>query len=130
MIAVDASALVAIVLGEVDAERLAAAIRADVAITGAPTLLEAAIVVEARQGADAARDLQLLVDRAIDDVVAADRDHVESALKAWRRFGKGRHAAALNFGDCLSYAVADVAGVPLLFKGSDFAETDIAAVSF
>lgn len=127
MIAVDASAVVAIVLGEIDAEALLELIIGRPACIGAPTLLEAAIVVEARQGPDAARDLQLLVEGAIDEVVDFTSQHTRAALAAWRRFGKGRHPAALNFGDCQAYAVADVAAVPLLFVGDDFTRTDIEA---
>ncbi len=127
MIAVDTSALVAIVLGEPDAETLLAVLQGEPCIMGAPTMLEATIVVEARQGPDAARDLALLVDGAIGEVVPFGVEHAASAARAWRRFGKGRHPAGLNFGDCLAYAVADVAGVPLLFKGEDFAATDLRA---
>lgn len=128
MIAVDASALVAIVLGEQDAEALLEALQSDVALVGAPSLLEAAIVVEARQGPDATRDLDLLVEGAVDEVVPFSAAHARSALAAWRRFGKGRHGAALNFGDCLAYAIAEQAAVPLLFKGEDFSKTDITEV--
>jgi len=128
MIAVDTSALCAVVLGEPDAERYLDALQRDRAILSAVSLAEAAIVVEARQGPDAERDLRLLVDATISDVVAADADHAQCAVGAWRRFGKGRHPAALNFGDCFAYAVASLGGVPLLFKGDDFAQTDIAGV--
>ena len=61
-------------------------------------------------------------------IVDVDRDHAWAAVGAWRRFGKGRHPAGLNFGDCFSYATARLAGVPLLFKGDDFSQTDIASV--
>lgn len=124
MIAVDTSAVVAIVLGEVDAEALLTVIEAEHTIMSAATLTEAGIVVEARQGPDASRDLQTLVDSAI-EVVSFDRDHARAAHAAWIRFGKGRHPASLNLGDCFSYATASLAGVPLLFKGSDFTQTDI-----
>ncbi len=127
MIAVDSSALVAIVLGEADAAPLLDVLQREPSIVGAPTLLEATIVVEARQGPDATRDLELLVDGAIDEVVAFGLEHSAAAARAWRRFGKGRHPAGLNFGDCLAYAVADVADVALLFKGDDFASTDLPA---
>jgi ribonuclease VapC len=126
MIALDTSVLVAIVLGEPDAELYVERLRAGQVIVGAPTVLESAIVVEARQGPDAARDLELLIDRTAREIPFGS-EHARSAVRAWRRFGKGRHSAALNFGDCLAYAVADVAGCPLLFKGQDFRSTDIAA---
>jgi ribonuclease VapC len=89
------------------------------------SLVESAIVVEARQGADAARDLHLLVDATIDELVPVDGDHAKAAIAAWRRFGRGRHPAELNLGDCFAYAVAQIAGVPLLYKGDEFSATDI-----
>lgn len=130
MIAVDTSALVAIVLGEPEAESVLQAMQRQPAILGAPTVVEASIVVEARQGPDATRDLDLLVAGAINDVVPFDSAHAATAREAWRRFGKGRHPAGLNFGDCLAYASARVPDVPLLFKGDDFTKTDIPAVSY
>lgn len=127
MIAVDTSALVAVVLGESDAERYLAVLERHPARVCTVSLAEAAIVVEARQGGDAARDLRLLVDETVDEVVPIDDEHAWTAVAAWRRFGKGRHPAALNFGDCFAYAMAHLAGLPLLFKGNDFRQTDIAA---
>lgn len=124
MIAVDTSAVVAIVLGELDAEAFVSVIEREHSILSAATLTEASIVVEARQGPDATRDLQTLVDAAI-EIVPFDHEHSRSAFAAWKRFGKGRHPAALNMGDCYSYATASIAGVPLLFKGTDFTQTDI-----
>lgn len=125
MIAVDTSALVAVVLGEEGAERILEALQSAAARLSAVSWVEAQIVVEARQGPDAARDLQLLVEATIDDVVAVDVAHAAAAVAAWRRFGKGRHTAALNFGDCFAYALARLDGVPLLFTGNDFAQTDV-----
>lgn len=127
MIAADTSALVAVVLGEPDAERFLAALRSDAVAVSAVSLAEAAIVVEARQGPDAARDLELLVEGAVDRVVGVDDAHARAAVLAWRRFGKGRHPAALNFGDCFAYATASLANLPLLFKGDDFTQTDLLA---
>jgi ribonuclease VapC len=127
MIAVDASALVAVVLGEPDAERYLDALEAGSARLSLVSFVEAGMVVEARQGPDAARDLQILVDGTIDHLVPVDADHAHAAVNGWRRFGKGRHPAGLNFGDCFSYAVARLAGLPLLFKGDDFTQTDIAS---
>lgn len=125
MIAVDTSALVAVVLGEEDAERVLEALRGAEARLSVVSWVEAQIVVEARQGPDAARDLQLLVEATIDDVVPVDEVHAAAAVTAWRRFGRGRHPAALNFGDCFAYALARLDGLPLLFKGDDFAQTDV-----
>lgn len=127
MIAVDTSAFVAIVLGEEDAEQYADALRTSTACVSAVSLVEAAIVVEARQGPDAARDLQIVVSSAIDEIVSVDEECATAAIAAWRRFGKGRHPASLNFGDCFAYALSQVHGVPLLFKGNDFSQTDVEA---
>lgn len=90
--------------------------------------LEAAIVVEARLGAAGGREFDLLLHKAGIELVAVTAEHVEVARTAWRRFGRGRHEANLNFGDCFSYALAAASGEPLLFKGDDFARTDIARV--
>lgn len=128
MIAADSSALVAVVLGEDDAERFLLALETNPVSLSCVSLAEAAIVVEARQGLDAARDLDLLVDATVDVLVPVDRDHVRVAVDAWRRFGKGRHRADLNFGDCFSYAVARIHALPLLFKGDDFTRTDLVSV--
>lgn len=128
MIAVDASVLVAVVLGEDDAERFLAELQRHPTRLACVSLVEAAIVVEARQGPDAARDLQLLVDATIDELVAVDAEHARAAVNGWRRFGRGRHPAGLNFGDCFAYAVAKLGNVPLLFKGDDFSQTDVTTV--
>ena len=90
--------------------------------------LEASIVIESRKGEAAGRELDLLIYRAAIEVVAVDQDQVEIARIAWRRYGKGRHPAGLNYGDCFSYALARSRGLPLLFQGEDFSRTDIDAV--
>ena len=125
MIAVDTSALVAVVLGEDNAEQFLDALRGNDTRLSVVSSVEAQIVVESRQGPDAARDLQLLTDAVIDEIAPVDEVHAAAAVAAWRRFGKGRHPAALNFGDCFAYAVASLDGLPLLFKGDDFAQTDL-----
>jgi ribonuclease VapC len=124
---VDTSALVAVILGEPDAESYAAAITAatDGVAVSAATFVEAAIVLEARQGPDAARDLGLLLQSCGATVEPFTSEQSSAAIAAWRRFGKGRHPAALNFGDCFAYALAQYRGESLLFKGNDFAQTDI-----
>lgn len=127
MIVADTSALVAVVLGEPDAERFLAALTSDEVSLSAASLVEASIVVEARQGPDARRDLDLLVEGTGATVVPVDADHARAAVTAWLRFGRGRHPAALNLGDCFSYATARLAHAPLLFKGDDFTQTDLAA---
>jgi ribonuclease VapC len=127
VIVADTSALVAVVLGEPDAERLLATLTAQPVTVSAVSLTEASIVVETRQGPDAARDLELLIAGVVDHTVAVDEAHAQAAVKAWRRFGKGRHPASLNFGDCFAYATAALADAPLLFKGNDFSQTDLRA---
>ena len=124
---VDSSALVAIVLGEDDAEHYLAAITASTRAVqvSAVSAVEAAIVVEARQGLEAARDLDLLLEGSGAQIATCDVAQVRAAVAAWRRFGRGRHAASLNTGDCFSYALARVTGEPLLFKGNDFSQTDV-----
>lgn len=127
-ITLDTSALRAVVFGEADAAQFASAMLANVGdcALSAATLLEAAIVVEAKQGQGAAQDLRLLLEEIGAEVVPVDEDTASVAIAAWQRFGKGRHPAGLNFGDCFSYALAKVSGAPLLYKGEDFTQTDIA----
>ncbi len=125
---IDTSAVVAVVLGEDDAERYAQALeRSTESWMSAANVVEASIVVEARQGPEAARDLQLLLESAEVSVQPLGPEDVQFAVEAWRRFGKGRHPAGLNFGDCFAYALARRLGVALLFKGEDFRQTDITA---
>ncbi len=125
---VDSSAILAILFEEPDAERFEDAI-ADAwpRRMSAVALLEAAMVVEGRGGAGAGDALDALLKRAKIKLEPVTQEHVDVARQAWRRFGKGNHPAALNFGDCFAYALAEVTGEPLLFKGEDFALTDIEA---
>jgi ribonuclease VapC len=123
---VDASVLVALALDEPDRDRwLRALDSADIVAIGAPTLAEAGIVLSARTGSDATHLLGELIAAGDMIVMEFGDDHWRSALDAWWRFGRGRHPAALNLGDCLAYASARVSGLPLLAKGDDFARTDI-----
>lgn len=125
---IDTSALVAILENEPERRSFIDAIAADpVRLVSAATLLEAGIVLESRRGEHAGRELDLFLHRAKVQVVPVDESQVEVARAAYRRYGKGRHAAGLNFGDCFSYALAKVRGQPLLFKGDDFRLTDAAA---
>lgn len=121
----DSSALVAIVLREPGHDALLTRVASapQVAI-GAATLLEAGIVLSARLETDARGLLARLVQEADIAVLPVTAAHVGIAMEAWLRFGKGRHPAALNFGDCLSYAAAVVAEQPLLAVGDDFPHTD------
>jgi ribonuclease VapC len=122
---IDTSALVAILTDEPDRRALVDAIAgANVRLISAATVLEAGIVMEARRGEHAGRELDLFLHRAKCEIVAVDAEQVDIARAAYRRYGKGRHAAGLNFGDCFSYALAKARGEPLLFKGQDFAKTD------
>jgi len=126
---IDTSALVALLLDEPEAESCRAAIEQDECrFVSAATLLETAIVIEAKKGEAGGRELDLLVHRAEITVVPVEAEHVAEARRAWRRFGRGRHAAGLNFGDVFAYALARVSSEPLLFKGEDFSKTDVARV--
>lgn len=125
----DTSALLALLLDEPEAEDFRAAVEEDTTrLVSAATLLETALVIEARKGEPGGRELDALVRIAEMVVVPVDAEHVSEARRAYRRFGRARHAAGLNFGDVFSYALARTAGEPLLFKGDDFARTDIARV--
>jgi ribonuclease VapC len=127
---IDSSAIVAVLLNEKNAAQIAQAIEvASQRLLSAANLLEASIVIESRKGEAGGRELDLLIYRAAIEIVAVDQDQAETARIAWRRFGKGRHPAGLNFGDCFAYALAKSRGLPLLFQGDDFSQTDIDAVS-
>lgn len=122
----DSSALVAIILRESNHSELLAKIEAAPGIAiGAPTLLETLIVLMARLGRDPIVALEGLLHAVEAEVIPFTDDHCRIALNAFVRFGKGRHRAALNFGDCLCYATASLASQPLLYVGNDFSETDI-----
>jgi len=87
------------------------------------------MVIESRKGEAGGRELDLLLYRVRIEVVTVDYDQAEMARLAWRRFGKGRHPAALNYGDCFAYALAKSRQAPLLFTGDDFTKTDIEPVA-
>ncbi len=123
---IDTSALIAILCDEPDASQLEAAIEQDpVRLISAGTLLETSIVIESRFGEVGGRELDLLLHKAHVEIVAFDQDQAELARDAYRRYGKGRHPAALNYGDCFAYALCSSRGDSLLFKGNDFAKTDL-----
>lgn len=122
----DTSALLALLLNEPEAEPFRVALEDDpVRLVSAATLLETAVVVEARKGEAGGRELDLLVLKAEMTVVPVDADQVSEARRAYRRFGRGRHAAGLNFGDVFAYALARSSGEALLYKGDDFSKTDV-----
>ena len=125
---VDSSALIAVVNRESDAERYEEAMLAapDCRMSVA-NILEACMVVEGRGGAAAGHELDIVLAQAGIEAVPVTLEQMEAARQAWRRFGRGNHPAALNFGDCFAYALARVTGEPLLFKGDDFPQTDIRA---
>ncbi len=121
----DSSALVAIVLDEPEREAFLARINAaETVAVAAPTLVEAGIVLSSRIGRDASEMLAELIVASDAVVVEFGAGHWREAVSAWWRFGRSRHPAGLNFGDCIAYAAARVAGEPLLAKGGDFAQTD------
>ena len=125
----DTSALLALLLDEAEAEDFRVALEDDTTrLVSAATLLETAIVIETRKGEPGGRELDALIHKAEVTVVAVDAEHVSEARRAYRRFGRGRHPAALNFGDVFAYALARTSGEALLFKGDDFARTDIGRV--
>jgi ribonuclease VapC len=123
---VDSSAIVAIFFQEPGFEQLVdkLADAAEVGI-GAPTLVECGIVLSARLNQDARSLLTRFLKETNMVVVPFTEGHYETAVSAWLKFGKGRHEAGLNFGDCLAYAAAKLAGMPLLFVGDDFPQIDL-----
>jgi ribonuclease VapC len=126
---IDTSAVIAIFLGELEADRFDAAIAAaTIRLLPATCLLEARMVLVARRDERSVNDLDLWLLKAGVDIIPVDADLVDFATQAWLVFGKGRPPAGLNFADCLSYALAKRSGEPLLFKGDDFAKTDLRGV--
>ncbi|MGB3294667.1 MAG: type II toxin-antitoxin system VapC family toxin [Phormidesmis sp.] len=127
---IDTSAIVAILLNEPERAGFIEAIAAaSTRLMSASTLLECHLVIESRKRALGRAELELFVYEAAIDVVPFDQVQTALAATAWRAYGKGRHSAGLNFGDCFAYALAKAREEPLLFKGSDFSQTDIAKVS-
>lgn len=125
----DSSALIAVLLGEPCSERAIERIaESGIVAVGAPTLVESALVLSHRLKRDARPLINAFVQEAELEIIPFSREHYEAALDAFQRFGKGRHPAALNFGDCLTYAVARVAQLPLLCTGDDFPKTDLKTV--
>ena len=126
---IDTSTLVAMLSDEPEAEGFEEAVADDpVRLMSTASYLEAAIVIETRFGEPGGRELDLWLHRASVELIAVDADQADAARVAYRRFGRGHHAAGLNYGDCFSYALATISGQPLLFKGEDFNRTDISRV--
>jgi ribonuclease VapC len=126
----DTSAVLAILLCEAEAPAFADAIAADpVRLLSAASLLEATMVIESRFGEAGGRELDLFIHRAGIVVSAVNAEEVAVARVAFGTFGKGRHPAGLNSGDLFAYALSRTSGEPLLFKGDDFAKTDVVPVT-
>ncbi|MBO0905145.1 type II toxin-antitoxin system VapC family toxin [Jiella sonneratiae] len=127
MIAVDTSALAAVILQEADRPLFLSYLATTSGLcVSAPTLLELQIVIFSKLGSGAGTEIRKLLDEARIDVVDFTEAHATIAATAWRRYGRGSGSPAkLNFGDCFSYALARSLDVPLLFKGDDFAATDV-----
>ena len=124
---IDTSVLVAVLFGEPETERFAEAIEQDpLRLISAASVLEASLVVESELGEAGGRELDLLLLKAAIETVPFNAEQLAIARDAWRRYGKGRHPAGLNYGDCFSYALSQATGEALLFKGGDFSQTDIA----
>ncbi len=124
----DSSAVVAILSQELGFEALLTKIEAaETVAVGTPTLVECIMVLSSRLTEDPRVAVEALMRRLNVQIVPFTVDHYDAASEAFRRFGRKRHAAALNYGDCMSYAIAALAGMPLLFTGKDFARTDIRA---
>lgn len=124
---VDTSALLAILQDEPERRAFNEAIEgADACWLSTATFVEASIVVESRFGAEGLRQMDHFLERAQIELVPVDAEQAKLARAAYSRFGKGRDPAGLNYGDCFSYALARVLSEPLLFKGDDFARTDVA----
>lgn len=125
MTVVDTSAIVALLFGEAGSVDLEQRLLADRCVMSAATRVELGIVVEAKAGPSGTLLLEELMGRIGIEIEPVDAELADDAIVAWRRFGKGRHRAGLNFGDTLSYALAQRLGQPLLYVGDDFSHTDV-----
>jgi ribonuclease VapC len=124
----DSSAIIAIELQEPGFERLIEKIGdAKALVIGVPTMFETTMVLSRRRGQGARSWLRGFLRSVEAEAVPFTEEHLDAAIDAFLRFGRGRHPAKLNFGDCMAYAVAAVADMPLLYTGNDFAQTDIPA---
>lgn len=129
MIAIDTSAIIVILFREPEYDKFVRIVTdADRCLVSAVSYLEASLVLVGRGAPTAVEELEALVRRVEIEVVPFDFVLATQASNAFIRFGKGRHPASLNFGDCASYALAQARGVPLLYKGGDFARTDVIGV--
>jgi ribonuclease VapC len=126
---IDTSAILAILLGEPEAEKFIRALALDPKkLASAFSVFEAAVVIHARKGQAGVQQLDLLMHTSAMETVSMNKEQVQIAREAYVRFGKGYHPAALNLGDCCSYALARLSEEPLLYKGEDFSKTDVHSV--
>ena len=122
----DTSAVLAILQDEPERRKFSEALEiAEVRSMSAASFVESSMIIESRYGSDGVRDLDLLIAKALIALEAVDVEQAHLARQAFRQYGKGRHPAGLNFGDCFSYALARSRAEPLLFTGKDFSQTDI-----
>jgi len=122
----DSSAIVSVIRKELGCEEMVARMSgASTLAVGAPTLVETAMVLFSELGRDPRPQLSRFLRELEVEVIPFTAEHYEVAVDAFEKFGKGRHAAALNFGDCLTYAVARLSGLPLLYSGDDFSQTNL-----
>jgi ribonuclease VapC len=123
---IDTSAIMAILQDEPERRRFSEALESsDIRSLSAASFVETSMIVESRYGSDGVRDLDLLLSKAAIILEPVDAEQAHLARQGFRQYGKGRHPAGLNFGDCFSYALARFAAEPLLFKGKDFSLTDV-----
>lgn len=126
MIVVDTSAIIAILKEEPEGVQFTAIIgEAESCFISAVSMFEASMVMIGRGRSELAQGLDRLIGELAIEIVAFDQSLARESRAAFIRFGKGRHPAGLNFGDCVSYALAHARGLPLLFKDADFAKTDV-----
>jgi ribonuclease VapC len=122
----DTSAILAILQNEPERRKFNEAIEtSETRSLSTASFVECSMILESRYGADGVRDLDLFIAKAQVSLVSVDEEQADLARRAFRKYGKGRHPAGLNFGDCFSYALARSLDEPLLFKGNDFSQTDI-----
>lgn len=128
---IDTSAMLAILQDEPERRQLNEAIEAaETRLMSVASFVETSIVIEARFGPDGMRDLDLLLSKAGVELVPVDAEQGQLARLAFRQYGKGRHSAGLNFGNCFSYALASLECEALLYKGEDFSCTEVEAVAY
>jgi ribonuclease VapC len=127
---IDTSAIIAILLDEPERHRFVRLVAADeIRLLSAVSRVECTCVVEGRRRDAGRAELELFLREAAIEIAPVTADHAGIACEAFRRFGRGRHRAGLNIGDTFAYALAKATGEPLLFKGDDFARTDIASAA-